>query len=74
MEKWQYLLIRVVRGLQGQEYVLTPPQPQFEAGLHGEGPDSTVALLDELGDAGWELVSVDAGSGVYWLKRRTIGG
>ena len=58
MEKWQYLLIRVLRGLEGQEYVLTPPQPDLEAGLHGEGPDSTVALLDGLGDAGWELVSV----------------
>jgi hypothetical protein len=73
MEKWQYLLIRVLRGLQGQEYVLTPPQAGIEALLHGEGPESTVALLDELGDGGWELIAVDVGDGTYWLKRRTTG-
>jgi hypothetical protein len=73
MEKWQYLLIRVLRSLEMQEHVLTPPQPDVGAALHGVGPESTVALLDALGDAGWELVAVDPGSGGYWMKRRKAG-
>jgi hypothetical protein len=72
METWQYLLIRVFRSLEAQFHVLTPPQPDLGVDLNGEGPESTVALLDELGAAGWELVSVDGGT--YWLKRRTAGG
>jgi hypothetical protein len=72
METWQYLLIRVIRSIEVQQHLLTPPQPDLVADLQGEGPESTVALLDELGAAGWELVSADVGT--YWLKRRTSGG
>ncbi len=74
METWEYLLIQVLRGLEGQWFQLTPPQPGLESDLDDVGPGPTVTLLDELGHAGWELVSVDSEHGPFWLKRRKTGG
>ncbi|TFV49532.1 hypothetical protein [Blastococcus sp. TF02A-35] len=71
MEQWEHLLVRVVPlpGGGGRQYVLSPMQSDLQANLHNVGPDHTVALLDELGEDGWELLSVDVASDTYWLKR-----
>src|SRR5262249_36977727 len=39
----------------------------------GQGHDEIAAGLNKLGDEGWELVSIDAGSGLYVFKRAKAG-
>lgn len=68
MERWEYLLIRVAT-VGGRQYVLEPYQ-DVSTNVHNVSDSNTVALLDELGNAGWELVSVDeSDDGRYWMKR-----
>ena len=69
MEHWEHLRIAVRDVVGGKEYVLSPRQPDLHANLDNVGPDHTVALLDELGKAEWELVSTDEGAQVFWMKR-----
>lgn len=71
METWEYLLIEIQLGGNAQ-YVLEPQQRDLHADLGSVGDRETVALFDELGRQGWELVSVDESkAGRYWLKRLT---
>lgn len=71
MDRWEYLLIRVDRAdAGGPRYVVDPRQPSVENHLDNVGPSHTVALLDELGQDGWELVTVDIAADTYWLKKR----
>lgn len=72
MEKWTYLMIKVADGGGGRQYVLQPHVGDLEANLHSVGAGFTVALLDELGDRGWELLSVDVPTETYWLKKRVV--
>ncbi|MCW5128615.1 hypothetical protein B7L18_038260, partial [Burkholderia cenocepacia] len=54
-------------------YVLEPHQRDLDANLQNIGDSQTVALFDELGRKGWELVSVDeSGDGRYWMKRLVL--
>ncbi|MGX5653249.1 hypothetical protein ACWKWC_00550 [Geodermatophilus nigrescens] len=72
METWEYLLIRVQTSGNAQ-YVLEPYQRDLDANLQNVGDSHTVALFDELGRNGWELVSVDeSGDGRYWMKRLVL--
>lgn len=68
MDTWEYLLVRVASGGVGKEYVLEPRQ-DVQANLQNVGHSQTVALLDDLGAQGWELVQADIPGETYWLKR-----
>ncbi|PRY37184.1 hypothetical protein LY71_12449 [Geodermatophilus tzadiensis] len=73
MERWETLLVRAEAGHNAQ-FVLLPSQPDVD-GMQTPNYASTVALLNQLGQQGWRLVSADmsdnrARTGVYWLSRR----
>jgi hypothetical protein len=73
MERWETLLVRAEAG-HNPQFVLVPPQPGIDA-MQQPGYDTTVTLLNQLGEQGWQLVSADmsdnrARTGVYWLSRR----
>lgn len=70
MERWEHLLIRIVPTPNGRAYDLSPRQPDLDSNLDNVSPDHTVALFDELGDAGWQLFSFDAQQDGYWMKRQ----
>ncbi|NUS59166.1 MAG: hypothetical protein HOV66_30560 [Streptomycetaceae bacterium] len=71
MEKWEHLVVSVRPVVDGREFVLSPKPPGIEdrTNLSQVDRDHTVALLDVLGDDGWQLVSVDVQTDTYWLKR-----
>ncbi|TFV89813.1 hypothetical protein [Blastococcus sp. CT_GayMR16] len=72
MEPWETLLVRAEAG-HNPQFVLLPSQPNL-ATMVAPNYDTTVALLNQLGEQGWRLVSADmsdnrARTGVYWLTR-----
>lgn len=72
MSRWETLLVRAEAG-HNPQFVLTPPQPDIDT-MQPPTYDTTVALLNRLGQDGWRLVSADmadnrARTGVYWLTR-----
>jgi len=69
MERWEYLLVRV-QSAGGRQFVLEPYRSGVETNLQNVTDSNTVALLDELGQEGWELVAVDFQVESYWLKKR----
>lgn len=70
MEQWEHMVVRVVSGGGGPEMVLTPYRPNLRNDLRPAGIENVIAVLDELGEEGWQLVTVDRDSATYWLKRR----
>ena len=73
MERWETLLVRAEAG-HFPQFVLVPPQPDVDTSQQPTY-DSTVSVLNQLGEQGWRLVSADmsdsrARTGVYWLSRR----
>ncbi len=73
MERWENLLIRVVpyAGGHGKQYVIEPKQWDLQANMDNVSDSGTVALLDELGAAGWQVVTADLDQTQFLLKRRT---
>jgi hypothetical protein len=69
MDTWEYLLVRIVAGGLGREYVLEPRQ-EVDANLQNPSVSQTIAVLDDLGNQGWELVTAEPGGETFWLKRQ----
>ncbi|SNR98637.1 hypothetical protein [Blastococcus mobilis] len=71
MERWKHLRLTVEdSGPNGQQYVLNPWQPDIE--LPRVTPGHTVQIVNDLGFEGWQLVSADAATDTYWMKRRVV--
>lgn len=68
MEQWKHLRLSVENGGSVRQYVLVPYQPDID--LPRVTDEHTVQVLNDLGFEGWQLVSADTASDIYWLKRR----
>jgi hypothetical protein len=71
MESWQHLLVRVVPGGPGTTFELTPRLPGLRDDQWRTDREGTLALLNQLGDDRWQLVSADFDAGEFWMKRVT---
>lgn len=69
MENWEHVLIRVVPGGPGRTFELTPRLAGLQADAWNVDTEGTLALLNQLGDVRWQLLSADYDAGVYWMKR-----
>lgn len=69
MEKWEHVVLQVLVNPGGPELQLQPPQEGLTTELQSRGAADVMAVLNELGAAGWQLVAVEE-SRSYWLKRQ----
>jgi hypothetical protein len=81
MEQWEHMLVSAVAGHNAQFITFPASGAASENGQ--PSASSTINLLNQLGEEGWQLVSAspsdDFRTGKYWLKRlvpepREVGG
>lgn len=66
-QAWQHLVVQVNSTTNNKQLVVTPSQPDLGTNLYDITLGNVVALLNELGADGWQLVSVR--DSAYWLRR-----
>jgi hypothetical protein len=72
MEQWEHMLVSAVVG--GNPQFITTPATAAAHEAGQPSASSTINLLNELGEEGWQLVNAnpsdDFRTGRYWLKRQ----
>jgi hypothetical protein len=68
MEQWEHLKFLVQQSGGARQFVIDPWLPDVR--LPEPSDSNVVKVLNDLGSLGWQLVSVDAAEGTYWMKRR----
>lgn len=64
-ERWQHLVVRVDKQPQ-EQLTLVPSQSDLQTSTFVASTTNVVAMLNELGGKGWQLVAVRDNE--YWLK------
>ncbi len=67
MDQYEHLLLRVDDHVNGKRYALEPRLRHLDEKLDAVSDSHTVALLDDLGLEGWQLVAVQEDR--FWLRR-----